>query len=181
MGSAEPPPQVQKCRATANYSQVTLEPEVLEGAEKEQVTFEDRRESDQGMSIFATVVGLATPGDTAWVDVAVTIDPASTGVPYRDDAVQVVAFPFVVRGPFYVRGVDDGDDMDPIVIPNGRYDVLAQFFPKEAPPAEAEASLRVFDLELSFRPEGSLGAPKCFRLEDGATPPADLVTHLEIS
>ena len=40
-----------------------------------------------------------------------------------------------------------------------------------------KTSLRKYQLKLSFRPAGSLGAPKCFSLEDGSEPPAKIFVN----
>jgi hypothetical protein len=173
-----PTPKIQKRRVSCEYSQLSIEPETREGAESEVVFFQDRRESEQGMSLFGAMVGLGTPSETAYVDAEVTLDRASAkpgAVPKLEGAVQAVAFPLAVRGPVHLRSVFGGGDDEPVILPPGRYDVLARFFPKKAPRAEAEASLRVYRLALSFRPGGSLAAPRCFVLEDGSKPPAEIL------
>lgn len=181
-GTAEPAkparpakiPKVQKRTVEGEYSQVHLEPETRTAAEARHVYFQDRRESAQGMSIFPTMVGIATPSDTGTVAVVITIAPAA---PPLAGAVQAVAFPLAVRGPLVVRGVSDlDDDLEPFVVPPATYDVQATF----TPPARAgkpRSGLRRFTLALTFCPAGSLGAPRCYLLEDGSAPPSEIVAH----
>lgn len=148
------------------YSQFSLE---HENPPRHEVFFQDAREFDQGMSIFGSQVGIATPNETAscTVEIQLRRDPAPTSF---EDAVQAVAFPFTVKGPLFVRSATGGDEDDPVVLPHGTYDVLARFFPAPAPEHEAEVGLRVFRVALDFHPAGSLGAPRCIKLEWG-TPP----------
>lgn len=83
-----------------------------------------------------------------------------------------MSFPFVVKGPLFVRSVTGGgDDEDrEVILPNGAYDALVCFFPKRAAKEAQEAGLRAFRVTLDFHPSGSLGAPKCLKLEYGAPP-----------
>ncbi|CAN5291700.1 hypothetical protein BH09MYX1_BH09MYX1_45690 [soil metagenome] len=158
---------------SAEYSQFYLG---HEERPDDEVFFQDPRESAQGMSLFASQVGIATPSETASciVQLAVVAKPprASPG------PVQAVAFPFVVRGPLYVRSVSGGgDDEDrAIVIAHGTYDVLARFFPSPAPKEDEAAGLRVFRVTLDFLPAGTAGAPKCVTLEQG-NPPKTIFSH----
>ena len=169
---ATPPPEPAGKTAlrsvSAEYSQFYLE---HAKSPKDQVFFQDDRESPQGMSIFATKVGLATPSDTSecFVEIAIAM-----GTSKAKDAgvVQAVSFPFVVTGPLFVRSVNGGDDDNDreVVLPHGSYDVHARFFPKRAPKGDAEAGLRAFRVTLDFHPAGTLGAPKCLALEHGEPP-----------
>src|SRR5262249_8510370 len=114
-------------------------------------------------------VAISTPADTSYVDVEITTEPAQAAD--LEGVVQAVSFPLVVEGPLSLRSVASSDaDDEPFVVAPGRYDVLARFVPTKAAKKDAAASLRVFTLRLAFRPEGSLGAPKCLRLEHGAPP-----------
>ena len=126
-------------------------------------------ESDQAMSLFPTRVGIGTPSETAFVDAEVTVDPASASSDL-DGAVQAISFPISVRGPICLRNVGTNEDEEPLEMAPGSYEVLARFFPKKAPRAEAAANLRVYTLRLSFRPPGSLGAPRCIALAYGPLP-----------
>jgi len=88
----------------------------------------------------------------------------AAGVTDLKGAAQVVAFPFVVRGPLVLKNVTSNDD-DPLLIPLGTYDVLALFTPKKAPRASAASALRVFSLALSLHPKGAPGAPRTICLD----------------
>ncbi len=163
--SAGPPkatPRVQKRRVTCEYSQVHLGPETLDAAEKEHVHFQKPDDSAKGMSLFPTMVGVGTPTDTDYVDAEISLSTETT--PELDGVIQAVAFPLTVRGPLVLSSVT-GDDADPLVIPNGTYDVLARFVPKKGAKVTKKAALRTFTLLLSFHPAGSLGAPKTLRME----------------
>jgi hypothetical protein len=81
---------------------------------------------------------------------------------------QAVAFPLIVRGPLRLRSATAGEDDEPLVVPPGTYDVLARFFPKQAPGKSAAAGLRVFRLAITFHPAKALDAPKTLRLDAGA-------------
>ncbi len=178
--SARPtrPPKVQKRRVSCEYAQVHLEPATLTAAEQAQTHFQDPRESAQGMSLFPTMVGLATPSETAHVDVAVVIAaPGSALAPLPADAVQAVAFPIVVRDRLRLRGVSDDDDEEPLSIPPGRYDVLAVFTPGKRPRRADPTALRTFALHLAFHTAGTLAAPRCLRLDDGTPPPTKIVAN----
>lgn len=174
--SARPakPPKGQKRRVEGEYSQVHLEPEQRSPGEAKQVYFQDKRESPQGMSLFPTMVAIGTPTDTGRIDVVITV---ATQAPPLDGAVQAVAFPIDVRGPLVIRSVSDSDDaVDAFVVPAGRYDVQAAFTrPKNRP--RPRTGLQRLDLALTFCPAGSLGAPRCHRLEDGAKPPAKIFVN----
>lgn len=159
-------PKVQKRRVWCEYSQFYLEPEVPDPADT-RAYFQDRRESEQGMSILRSRVAIGTPGDTAYVDIEASLAAVP---PDPEGAVQVVAFPLRVDGPLYLRNVAPGDDTDPLIVPRGTYDVLACFYPKTSTRAWARTSLRAFRLVMSFLPEGAVSAPRCVRLEFG-TPP----------
>ncbi len=140
-------------------------------SDPDEVFFQHKRESPQGFSLFATKVGIATPTDTAECVVTLAV---ARGEPKAkiEAAVQAVAFPFVVSGPLFVRSVTGGDDDedDEVLIPNGRYNVLACFFPKRAAKEDAEVGLRAFDVTLDFYPPSALDAPKCIKLEHGKPP-----------
>jgi hypothetical protein len=154
-------------RVSAIYSQFSLEHET---SPDDEVFFQDERESAQGMSIFGSKVGIGTPGETATCMVAIELRGDRPPAGLRN-AVQAVAFPFTVTGPIFVRSVVGGDDEDDeVVLPHGTYDVLARFFPARASKANAEAGLRVFRVALDFHPAGSLGAPRCLKLEWGVPP-----------
>ncbi|CAN5925017.1 hypothetical protein BH11MYX4_BH11MYX4_01450 [soil metagenome] len=137
--------------------------------------FQDKRESAQGMSIFATKVAIATPSDTG--DCVVEIALAGPKpLPLRS-AVQAVAFPFDVKGPLFLRTVSgDDDDDDDIVLPHGAYDVVARFLPKKASKDDVEAGLRAFQVHLDFHPRGTLTTPACLALEHGK-PPKTVFAH----
>lgn len=168
-------PRVQRRVVTAEYSQVQLEPASRTKAEAGLVYFQKRGESAQGMSIFPTMVGIATPSETERVDARITI---ASRAPAIGRAVQAVAFPLTVRGPLHLRSVsDDDEDLAPLIVPPGSYDVMAAFSRAKASRAAARSGLRRFALELTFCPAGSLGAPRCHRLEDGTRPPAKLVVN----
>lgn len=156
-------PKVQKRRVSAEYSQVHLGPETLTEAEKAQVHFQKKTDSERGMSLFSTMVGIATPNETDYVDAEITL--SSSAKVDLSGVAQAVSFPLEVRGPLLLSSVS-GDDDDPLSIPNGSYDVLARFVAKKAPKASAEAGLRVFSLLLSFHPAGSLGAPKTLEMAE---------------
>ena len=68
------------------------------------------------------------------------------------------------------RGASDEGD-EPFPIDPGPHDVLATF----APLGKPRGGLRRFLLRLSFRPTGSLAAPRCLLLEDGSEPPTKIV------
>ena len=170
------PPKVQKRRVDCAYSQIHLEHDAADERELGEVYFQDERESQQGMSLFRTHVGIGTPTETSHCDVEVILDPASAPVAL-DGVVQAVSFPIEVRGPMRLRSVAGTDEDDPLAIPAGPHDVLATFAPKRAPKMEAAASLRVFTLRLSFRPPGSLDAPKCLRLDEGSPAPAAIFSN----
>ena len=155
--------QVQKRRVSCEYSQVHLQPESLDEAELSQVFFQKPDDSQQGMSLFPTKVGIATPSDTDYVDAEITLSDERE--PALADVVQAVAFPLVVRGPLVLASVSSDGEEEPLAIPPGTYDVLARFVPKKAPKASASAGLRVFALRLSFHPTMSLGAPRTLRVE----------------
>ena len=161
----KPVPRVQKRVVDASYSQFYLE----HLAEEDVVEyFQDKRESAQGMSIFPSRVGIATPSDTLEVAVEVSVAPKPTALP---KVVQSVAFPFTVGGPLVLRSVADEDVDEPIVIPPGRYDVCVQFALKKA------GNLRVFRAVMDFCPEGACDAPRCLLLEDGRVPPKRVFAH----
>lgn len=167
-------PKVQKRVVDASYSQFYLE---HLGEEEVVEYFQDKRESAQGMSIFPTRVGIATPSDTLEVAVEVAVTPKPSAVP---KVVQAVAFPFTVRGPLVLRSVADDDFDEAIVVPPGRYDVSVQFAltPSGGAKRVKEAdSLRVFKAHLDFCPEGACDAPRCLRLEDGRVPPKRVFAH----
>lgn len=156
-------PKVQKRRVSAEYGGVVLEP--LDLAEDEKGAYFQRDEDHvAGMSLFPTRVGIGTPRETLHVDAQVSL--SEEGLPNLGDAVQVVAFPLTVRGPLVLTGMirDDGED-EPLVIPLGRYDVLARFYPAKATREAKESGFRVFRLVLTFHAEGALGAPQTLRLD----------------
>jgi hypothetical protein len=175
-------PGAQRRRVSCGYNQLYLEPAVLDERERNQLYFQEPRESDQGMSLFPTCVAIGSPAETIYVDAEVTIDtdePENVAV-VLEDAVQAVAFPIEVRGSMRLRSVGamDDDGGDPLAVAPGRYDVLAWFLPApEASEAFAASALRVFTLRLSFRAAGSLGAPRCLRLETGDAPPSSIYSH----
>lgn len=158
-------PKVQKRVVDASYSQF-----YLEHLEEEEVVeyFQDKRESAQGMSIFASRVGIATPSDTLEVAVEVSVAAKPSKVP---KVVQSVAFPFTVRGPLVFRSVADDDRDEPIAIEPGRYDVSVQFAPKKA------GDLRTFRVVMEFCPEGAADAPRCVCFEDGHAAPKRVFVH----
>jgi hypothetical protein len=160
--SVDKAPKVQKRRVSCEYSQLHLEPESLDNLEKRQVYFQKNGESERGMSLFPTMVGIATPTATDYVDAEISV--VEGGRPDLKGAAQVVAFPFLVRGPLVLKNVVGNDD-DPFLVPLGSYDVLARFTPKKAPRASAASGLRVFSLALSFHPEGALDAPNTICLD----------------
>jgi hypothetical protein len=157
-------------QVSAHYSQFSLEHET---SSADEVFFQDEREHAQGMSIFVSKVGIATPADTGTCTVTIELrgDRSPAGV---EGAVQAVAFPFTVTGPIFVRSVvgsnEDGDEDEDVVLPHGEYDVLARFFPARASAKEAQADLRAFRVALDFHPAGALAAPRCFELENGRPP-----------
>ncbi len=158
--------KTQKRRVSCEYSQIHLSPVALDETEKAQVHFQERGDSDRGISLFATNVGIGTPVETDYVDAEVSI--ATGAMPSLDGAVQAVAFPITVRGPIELRSATSGDDEDePLVVPHGDYDVLARFVPKKAPEASAGAGLRVFTLLLTFHPAGALQAPRTLKIASG--------------
>ncbi|MBX3230845.1 MAG: hypothetical protein KIT84_01400 [Labilithrix sp.] len=157
-------PKIQKRRVSCSYSQVHLEPAALSKAEKAQVYFQKRGDAKAGMSLFETMVAIATPSETDYVDVEVVIAPAAKPETSLAGVAQAVAFPIVVRGALVLRSVAGGDE-EPLVVPAGSYDVLARFFPKKAPRASAEAGLRIFKLALVFHAKGALKAPRTLELE----------------
>lgn len=164
-------PKVQRRRVTVLYAQVYLEPPELTGDESAEVYFQDERESAQGMSLFATKVGIATPSETESVDVRVVIELDAERLELGD-ALQAVSFPLHVRaGGVCVRGVAD-EQGEPLVIPPGRYDVAALFTAAGKP----RGGLRKLGLSLSFRRAGALDAPRVYRMADGE-PPADVVSN----
>lgn len=172
-------PKVEKRRVSCEYSQLHLEPAERTTEEDQQVFFQDERESAQGMSIFPTKVGIASPSDTELALVSVVNEPRAMDASIAPDAAQAVAFPIAVRGPLVLRSVSDDDgDLEPLAIPPGQYDVLAVFTPpKTKASSKTDHALRRFALSLSFRPAGSLGAPRCLRLEDGSTPPKKIFVN----
>lgn len=153
---AKPVGALQKRRVAAEYSQVHLEHETLDAAERAQIHFQRRGDSERGMSLFPSRVGISTPVETDRVDAEITISAQPVAV---DGVVQAVAFPFVVRGPLVLASVAGGDP-EPFVVPPGAYDVLARFVAKRA-----RGSLRVFTLLLSFHPPGSQQAPRTLVVE----------------
>lgn len=160
------PPKVQRRRVSAEYSQVHLEPAERDAAEREQVFFQVKGDGERGMSLFATMVGIATPSDTEYVDTEIRFEAKAPRIP-PPAAVQAVAFPLRVRGPLVLRSATQSEDDDePFDAPPGDYDVLAAFHPPKTKPKKRDP-LRRFRLEIVFCPTGSLGAPKCIRLEDG--------------
>ena len=112
------------------------------------------------MSLFPTMVGVATPSETFWVHVQVAVEPA--GPVALGKAVQTVCFPLKVRGPLRLGNANhDVLSDDPLPVPPGQYDVLATFLqPRVA------RSWRSFPVRLSFRPAGSLGALRTLKLEE---------------
>lgn len=172
--SAAAPPAVQRRTVEASYSQIQLEPEARTVAEARQVYFQDRRESPQGMSLFPTMVAIATPTDVGRVDISIT---RADTAPALDGAVQAVSFPLEVRGPLVLRSVDDADDgPTPFTIAPGRYDVHAAFRPS-GKRRRPRTGLWRLDLALTFCPAGALGAPRCYLLADGA-PPSTIFAHV---
>lgn len=158
-------PKTQRRRVSCEYSQVHLEPATLDATELAQEFFQQAADSERGMSLFPTKVGIATPNETAAVEAEISL--ARRGLLPEDlqGVVQAVAFPLHVRGPLRLRSVTAGDEDEPLVVPPGTYDVLARFFPKKAPRATAAAGLRVFRLAITLHPEGALDAPQTLRLE----------------
>jgi hypothetical protein len=158
-------PKIQRRRVSCEYSQVHLEPATLDEAEREQVYFQQHVDSERGMSLFPTKVGIGTPGETAYVDAEVSLSRRGLTPEDLEGVVQAVAFPLVVRGTLQLRSATGGEDDEPLALPPGAYDVLARFFPKKAPRKSAAAGLRVFRLALTLHPAGALDAPKTLRLE----------------
>lgn len=160
-------PKVQKRRVSCEYDQVHLEPETLDAVEKENVHFQRSGDVERGASVFPTMVGIATPSETDYVDVEIAV--MGEEAPDLDGVVQAVSFPLTVRAPLVLSSVGSagtGED-EPFAVPPGAYDVLARFVPKKAPKASAEAGLRVFKLLLSFHPSGALGAPRTLVMDGG--------------
>jgi hypothetical protein len=157
-------PAVQKRAVTIEYNQLYLEPETLSPEELEQVYFQDARETDQGFSLFATKAAIGTPSDALECHVEVSL---ATTVPELGDAIRAVAIPLDVRGPMQLRSVSSGDENDPLQIPLGRYDILARF---HAVTKKSKGPLEKFRVSLTLHPPGSLGAPKCLRIEMGHPP-----------
>jgi len=157
-------------RVSCEYAQVHLEPASLDDVEQQQVYFQEDGDSERGMSLFPTMVGIGTPKDTDYVDAQISLAKRVPGAADWEGAAQVVTFPLTVRGPLVLRSVAGNDD-DPLLVPPGAYDVLARFSPKKAPRASEASGLRVFSLTLSFHPQGALGAPQTICLEgtDGDT------------
>ncbi len=162
------PGKVTKRKLGIEYAQLYLEPALLSSDERRHRYFEDPKESQQGLSLFPTHVGIATPSETESVAVEIVGEPA--GEPDLSGVVQAVAFPIEVRAPLVLRGVSDEGD-EPFPIAPGSYDVLATF----APLGKPRGGLRRFLLRLSFRPAKSLAAPRCLLLEDGSAPPKKIV------
>jgi hypothetical protein len=173
--SPEPAGKPALRRVTAQDGQFYLEHAT---SPKDQVFFQDDRESPQGMSIFATKVGLATPSETGECFIELSI-PNGTSQAKAPGVVQAVSFPFVVTGPLFVRSINGGGDDEErdVVLPNGSYDVLARFFSKRATKRDAEAGLRAFRVTLDFHPAGTLGTPECIALEHGEPPKKIFVNH----
>jgi len=160
-------PKVQRRRVSCEYSQVHLEPATLDQAEQEQVYFQQDTDSERGMSLFPTKVGIGTPSETHYVDAEVSLSRRGLGPKDLEGVAQAVAFPLVVRGPLQLKSATGGEDDEPLVVPPGTYDVLARFFPKKAPRKSAAAGLRVFRLAITLHPAGALDAPKTLRLDAG--------------
>lgn len=165
---AEPAGKPTVRRVSAQYSQFSIGHATAPPGE---VFFQDPRENAQGMSIFPTQVGIATPAETSEciVELAVASKRPSKNGP---SAVQSVAFPFTVRGPLFVRSaIGGGDDEDrEVILPHGTYDVLVRFFIAQAAKEDAAVGLRAFRVALDFLPLGTVAAPKCFTLEEGKPP-----------
>ena len=159
-------PAVQKRTVSCEYSQVHLEHAERSADENDQVYFQLDGDTERGMSLFPTMVGIGTPTDTEDVRASVRIEPTKKhSKADLEGAVQAVAFPLEVRGPLVLRSATSGDDDDdPLIVPPGRYDVLAVFTNERKLKG---SPLRKFDLSLSFRAEGSLGAPKTITMEEG--------------
>lgn len=159
-------PAVQKRTVTCEYSQVHLEHVELTDEEREQVYFQVDGDSERGMSLFPTKVGIATPTDTEDVRASIRVEPGKKASKADlEGAVQAVAFPLSVRGPLVLRSVSSDDDEDePLLVPPGDYDVLAVFTNEKK---VRGAPLRRFDLAISFRASGALSAPKTIKVEEG--------------
>jgi len=157
-------PKLQKRRVSCEYAQVHLEPASLDDVEKQQIYFQQDGDSERGMSLFPTMVGIGTPKDTDYVDAQISVVKGVPSAADWDGAAQVVTFPLTVRGPLVLRSVAGNDD-DPLLVPLGAYDVLARFTPKKAPRASEASGLRVFSLALSFHPQAALGAPRTICVE----------------
>ncbi len=157
-------PKVQRRRVACEYSQVHLQPATLDDAEKQQVYFQEQGDSERGMSLFPTMVGIGTPTETDYVDAEVSVSPRPPPARALKTGAQAVAFPFLVRGPLVLTSVSSADG-EPLIVTPGTYDVLARFIAKKAPRVSASAGLRIFTLALSFHPAGTLGAPRTLRLE----------------
>jgi hypothetical protein len=150
-------PKVQRRRVGCEYSQVHLEPAARDDTEREQVYFQRDEDHEQGMSLFPTMVGIATPSETAYVDAEVRVSRSTPGDVDMGGVEQAVAFPVVVRGPLVLRSVSGGEgDDEPLVVAPAAYDVVARFIPTKAPHASAAAGLRVFTLAISFHRGGTL-------------------------
>lgn len=148
-------PKVQKRRVACEYSQVHLEPSELDAAERDQVYFQKKGDSERGVSLFLTKAGIVTPSDTECVDAEVKLG-GSAPEASPPGAIQSVVFPLRVRGPLVLRSATSGEDEhDPLDVPPGDYDVLAAFFPPKATP-KTQRALRRFRLEIGFFPNGSL-------------------------
>jgi hypothetical protein len=138
--------------------------------------FRDRRDSEQGMSIFPGNVSIGTPTETLSCDVEISVATSAPASLDLDGAVQAVCFPLAVSGPLVLRSVSAPcADGEPFEIANGDYDVLAVFRAHRRRPRSATA-LRRFALTLRFFPRGMIDAPRCLRLEE-AQPPASIVVH----
>jgi len=150
-------PKIQKRTVGGEYSQFHIEPETLDEIEQAQVFFQEKGDTERGLSLFETKVGIGTPSETLELTVEVTAEPKSPKTLDLEGVVRAVAFPLRVRGPLQLRSVDGEDDEDCIEVPVRTYDVLARFYVKKR---------NVYRVALQFYPAGALGAPKTLRIEE---------------
>jgi hypothetical protein len=154
-----------------SYGQFYLEPR---DNDLRAVYFQEKGESEQGFSAFATQVAFGTPPNTDRCTVEVEF---GSNLPPLRSAVQAVAVPLDVESPdgLYLRTVDDSGDKQRLAVPPGRYDVVARFFPARRKSAKEGACFSSWRVVLTLLPRGTVG-PKCFKMPDGGLPD-HLVLH----
>jgi hypothetical protein len=156
-----------KRTVSCDYNQFYLEHEQDRGSH-DVPYFQDKREVEQGMSIFARRVGIGTPGETSDCSIEIAIEPSAPKTLDLAGAVQAVSFPFEVHGPLVLRSVTSvQQDEDPFELPNGKYDALVVFRLVKPKSKATRSGLREFTVRLTFFPKGAARAPQCIRLEEG--------------